>query len=328
MITTTVVGLGRIGSGNDCDSNQLLQSHIGSILKCKGMQVGGLVDIAPMAIESTILRWPELRNTPRFSNISSLPHESSDVIVLSTPLENRLKEVRDALTKNPKVLLVEKPLANDPETGWKIVQLVSQSSTTLRINYHRRFDPGHQKFHSALPGIPKKIIMRYNKGLLNYASHLVDLLLDWFGPIREVQAIGSSNNKQLSFCCSMEANFEAIIIGVDDVNYDQFEIDLFFEKDRFELASGGCEKFWQKAEEDVIYPGYTHLGSRLSLHSMERVGGFQECYEGIRGFIEHGDPLGGCDGETAIDVLKVLKAVVDSSQKGIRVKLISGYEKK
>ena len=39
--------------------------------------------------------------------------------------------------------------------------------------------------------------------------------------------------------CRMAAGFDAVLLGIDGLDYDQFELDFFFDTVRMELADGG-----------------------------------------------------------------------------------------
>ena len=125
-------------------------------------------------------------NIPVSSQTSPCPEslsafiERCDVVVIATPPEFRLAAVEEALSLKPKLLLLlEKPVSSDLVSTRRVVEAIESAGTNLRVNFHRRFDQRHLQWRQWAPPKPALITMRYGKGLMNYGSHLIDLLMDW-----------------------------------------------------------------------------------------------------------------------------------------------------
>ncbi len=314
MISAAVVGLGRAGVRHDAVGATRPRSHVGALRAVEGMKVCGLVDPDPDARNFVAELWPDLEDTPCHASLDEMPAGAVDLIVLSTPPEDRRRQAAKAVEKCPRLILIENPLAPSAAEAAEIALMAERAGVTLRVNFHRRFDPDHLALRKALTGMPAKVLMRYNKGLFNYVPHLVDLLLDWFGPVDRVQAFGAAHDDCLSFCCQMRAGFDAVIVGAGNLDYDQYEIDFLLPNARFELANGGCEKTVQTPVDDYIYSGYRQLGPRTGLGKVAPVGGLVECYTAIRDHMLNGAELPGCDGWSACEGLAVIEAAVASER--------------
>ena len=314
VLRVAVAGLGRAGSGYDAGSNGVPRSHVGAIHATPGLAVTALVDPCRAAIDRTLRQWPEIETAARYARLFDLPARSADIIVLATPPETRLADLEAATTRAPKVILAEKPLAPSCDEALRGARIAEDCGAILRINFHRRFDPGYRALRRSLTGAPAKLVMRYNNGLLNYAPHHVDLLMDWFGAVERVQAFGDPGAHNLSFCCRMATGCDAVFIGVDDDGYDQFDVEIVYPDKRIEIANGGCEKTHQEPVGDLYYPGYRHLGPRNRLAPFDTVGGLVEYYRAIRDHLVDGEPLEGCDGFDAARGLAVIEAAVTSAR--------------
>ena len=187
------------------------------------------------------------------------------------------------------------------------------------MNFNRRFDPGSRAFRASFPGTPRKAVLRYGKGLMNYGSHLVDLLIDWSGPIRAVQALGGpegDGDPALSFRCAMAQGFDAVALGFSGLAYDQFEAEFYFDAARLDYLSGGAERRLWRPVADRIYMGYAHLAEAGGPADVEVVAGFRELYAALRDHLAHGVPLAGCGPADAIHGLEVIEAALHSAGQG------------
>lgn len=317
MFSVAVVGLGRIGGQYPAGVDGVPRNHLGAVLASEGLRVVAAIDPDPEACAACANTWPELEQTQFCADLAALPTGIADIITICTPPGQRLALASAALDKQPKVLVIDKPLALTVAEGEEIVRRAKDCGVTLRVNFHRALDPGHRRAHARVEKIPVMVIARYSGGIYNYASHMVDSLLDWFGPVARVQALGEPSNEidpRLSFRCVMEAGFDSMLIGIGGVTYDQFECDLLFADHRIELANGGVETRYYDAVPDLHYQGYRQL--RMSDENIGLVDGLTQLYAGISGHLADGAPLGGCDGARALAGLAIIEAALRSAQRG------------
>jgi predicted dehydrogenase len=319
MISAAVIGLGRIGAANDYVTGTVPRSHVGALLS-GDFRVCALVDPSAEARAAAISHWPDLASTPVVATLSELKRLAADVIVLATPPQDRLGQIAAALELGPKVLVVEKPFANSTCEAEDIVRIAEESGCAVRINFHRRLDAAHiaAKAEMQKAGAPVKVVMSYSKGLLNYGSHLVDFLIDWFGPIAKVEAFGALDAQNPSFCCHMNAGFEAVVIGMDGLAFDEFEIVISATQKRLSFYSGGIERYLRTAVPDRMYPGYVQLGAPELLAPPAQVAGLAELYSAIGAYLKDGISLPGCTPTDALHGMAVLDAVFQSIKNGGR----------
>ena len=255
------------------------------------------------------------------SDLTTLTPRTGEVIAICTPASARLTVVEQTLARRPRVVVIEKPLAMSLDEARRIVSAAERAGVELRVNFRRRFDPRHLRWRGRAPKHPRAIVMRYGKGLMNYGSHLIDWLLDWYGPVETVQALSglpSSDilDPSISFRCRMTAGFDAVAVGIDGLDYDQFEIDIMGQTESLSLTAGGADIRRHAAVKDLHYPGYSHLAETDGERDVARVGGFLELYSAIDSHLREGATLGGCDGVAALAGMAVLDAVRRSADAG------------
>jgi len=339
MITVAVIGLGRIGSRNghmSAPNTEVPLSHVGAILANTGIRLAVMVDPDPAARQDATQLWQGRTEASVLAAMDAIPEGSIDVITLCTPTAQRGGDIEAALALRPKVLIVEKPLASDLPEAVRLKTMIEDAGVVLRVNYNRRFDQRTRNFAGRFPGMPQKIVLRYGRGLFNYASHMIDLLVQWFGPIAAVQSytnqLGRSEpftgDPNIDFWCRFQNGIEAVFIGLDGLNYDQFDIDIYFADQRLSYLSGGAEQRSWLGEDDLNYQGYRHLAEVSDGASTGQIGGFRELYDNIRLYLEWGQPLAGCDGAGAVLVQTALAAVIHSAKDGgISIKLDDFHER-
>ena len=320
MTSVVIAGLGRIGVGNKGLAGEIPLSHLSAAMAVPGVRVVGLVDAVPARLDEIRGEYSgQFANVAMSESLSALDIQRCDVVVIATPPEFRPAAVEEALSLKPKLLLLEKPVASDLVSTRRIVETIDAAGTALRVNFHRRFDRRHLQWRQRAPQKPTLVTMRYAKGLMNYGSHLIDLLMDWYGPVEMVQSMGDlrstadGNDSVLSFRCRMSKGFDAFILGMDELQYDQHEIDIFAPEGRLEIAAGGAEFRWHRPVPDKHYVGYEHLGADESEVDVGPVGGFLEIYQAIHGFIANDAGLPGCTGAEAVANSAVLDAALRSA---------------
>lgn len=329
-----IAGLGRVGAQapavrDDAAKAPIVRNHLDAVLAEGRCRLVALIDADDGARDRVKRRAQLPRDVGLLASLDDLAAGSVDVVVLSTPADTRRETVEQALALAPGLIIVEKPLAGDSAEAEAILALARDAGTALRVNFNRRLDPALQKFRALMPAPPVAVVCRYNNGLFNYASHMVDLLCHWFGPVSQVQAMQdeiSQPDPTLSFCCRFAAGFEAVFVGVPGAAYDQFEAELLFSSGAVTLTNNGVEKRFLEAVDDHYYPGYAHLVEAPGLREFSRTGGFAELYRAVAEHFLEGAALPGCTGEEGLACLDILEAVLSSCrQNGVPVKPVDRH---
>lgn len=320
MIPVAIVGLGRIGAGNIGLAGDLPLSHLAAVRATGDLSLVALVDADTEARASVLRNHAGIKKDIVMSTVDEAGLLEGGIVTICTPPAGRPGLLAAVLKRKPRLVIMEKPLAVDLAEARAMVASAERAGVTLLVNFHRRFDARHRRWRARAPDSPRLIALRYGKGLFNYSSHMIDLLMGWYGAVDTVQALGTVRDGTpdpiVSFKCRMAAGFDALVMGIDGLEYDQFEIDIFGADARVEMRAGGADIRRYSPVDDLFYRGYRHLAERENERDVGPVGGFVELYQAARDHIADGAPLGGCDGQAALANMAVLDAVLRSAASG------------
>lgn len=326
-IKTVIFGLGRIGAFYPSSSQSVYRNHLDIILNKDEFVLNGLIDNDKKKISSLKKMNPILSDDVFYSSLSQIYEKEVDLLVISTPTKLRLAHLNLAIKIKPKVILVEKPLAPNIKDALSILKTCKKKRKNIFFNFTRRYSKGFQEIRQKLgKRKPKLILFRYNKGLINYGSHFIDFLTDWYGEIDFVRAIneelGIHQDKSMSFYCRMKNNIDVMAQMIEGVNYDQFEIDLFFKEMVVSMKNGGKEKYISESKESMYYNGYTHLKKPKIFCNQDLIGNLEPLYQRLSDYILNKRKTDLCDLSEAFYNMKVIDALKKSySNNSIRVKV-------
>ena len=114
----------------------------------------------------------------------------------------------------------------------------------------------------------------------------------------------------------MKSGVQVVFLGLNNINYDQYEVEIFYEDSQVDFKSGGRDKLIRHSEKNKYFEGYNHLGQPIHLTSVEGVFGLENLYNSITSYLEDGHKLSGCCLDAAITGLKIAAAVENSAKKG------------
>ena len=133
----------------------------------------------------------------------------------------------------------------------KLQRLRERSKSRILVNYTRRFQPSYvslKKQFALLLGCEslRAIAVRYQRGFLNNATHALDLVQFVTGwdisraRVRTVQAVNDEFSDDPTLSCHGEWNGASLsIVGLPNVQFSLFEIDLFFDRSAIRLRDRG-----------------------------------------------------------------------------------------
>lgn len=314
-----IVGLGKIGFNYDekKEASAPPRSHLVSALNNKSFS-----DICGVEIQKEVRETIQRRcQDPRLTLTDKIPsHQVFDVGVICTPSAIREEVIKQVIKCGIKVLIVEKPLSLDLEEALRIKELVEKHNIAVRINFHRRLDSEYLRLKSLLfDQTPTLVTLKYCKGILNYGTHFIDFLIDWFGEFESIMLIGGeefNSNRSLSFSCKMKSGLKILAFGLDEVEYDLFEVDIFYLKSLVSFKNGGMTKSVRYSEANIYNDGYSHLGEPKPLSNLNNIDGLMPLYTAIAENLSYGAGLPGCDMHDAIYGLKVIHALEKSAKTG------------
>lgn len=312
MTRVAIAGLGSIGAGY-ADVGTTPRNHVSAALAA-GCQIVALADPDGQARERVA------HIAAVVPTLTSVAEGSADVVAICGPTQARAQQFSEALALGPRVLIVEKPLALNASDAQRLLDVAKRQEVEVRVNYLRRFDARHEALRAIWPGVPRTVTTRYAGGMHNYASHTLDQLLDWFGPVTAVRALvaheqtESGTDPSLSFICHFAAGFAASFAGVEALDYALLESELVFDDRVVALGCGGAESRVFVPRDGHIYAGFRHLAEDREQYQSAPVGGLLETYLACKRYVETGEELRGCTGTQALRLAGVLEAVSASAR--------------
>lgn len=321
-IKTAVIGLGRIGS--QWDEGVLRDSprtHVGAILKNEQFELSAVCDINRIHRNKFIENWK--LQIPIYDSVKEMLKNSCfDVVTVAVPTTVHQRILKDVLKSCPKVVFIEKPFCSSFAEANEIYCLAKELNVVLAVNYHRRWD---EKIHKlkimldTMKSIPSHVNILYRKGLLNYGSHIVNLLLYLFGSIESVlsEPIRGASSKledpSISSILYFKSGLQVTMKGLDDVNYELFDIDIYYPNRKFRIEMGGYIIEVYDIARDLYYKDYMNLKIIEGLFPKREIYGMVASYKEIEEYILYKKPCNTNSAEIALQTLKVLDAIRGSA---------------
>jgi predicted dehydrogenase len=261
-----ILGLGQIGMGYDLNlPRESILSHARAFDAHSDFKLVGAVD--PDTQKRVLFE--SHYSLPAFEDISkALLAVQPTIIVVATPTDSHAAAFDEIFSQfKPKIILCEKPLANNLDQAKKIVQLCDENSCQLFVNYFRRSEIGTDEVLKMLKcnfiQTPIEGHAWYTKGLYNSASHLVNLLQLWLGDIVgfEVFKIGRLWNQvdpEPDFLIKFKRG-NIRFSGLKDENFFHNSIELIAPNGRLRYEQSGALITWQTASASATFSGYKTL---------------------------------------------------------------------
>lgn len=296
-ISAAIVGLGNIGLYYDLECpGETVMTHTVACLRHP--QVSLVAGVDP---EQTARRtFERIAQSPAYADLTGagLHQGQADLLIVATPTAVRRPVVEQCVALRPQAILLEKPLADNLEEGRAIVELCRDRGIRLAVNYFRRFDESiariGREIRSGRFGALRHGSCLYSGGLLNNASHYVDLILDWFGTPDSAGVAGlglrredspalSENeseddvrakppsgtgivppNREQSVAdspgmFSLDYPSAQVVFREIDADYGIGELDLLFERGRVRFENYCEDLTVMTPEPDSLFPSYRRL---------------------------------------------------------------------
>jgi predicted dehydrogenase len=191
-----------------------------------------------------------------------------DVISICSPTGVHDEDIQAALALKPRLIFCEKPVALHMTQTQQAVSDCARQQVLLAVNYSRRWSPEVQRLKQQLAqghwGALRAVSAVYNKGMLNNGSHMMDLLLNFFGPLC-ITHVGQAmvdhfNTDPTVDACLQTADGVPIQLNVAHAqDYALFEMQIVTEKGVIAMEDGGARWRFRTAAPSAQLPGYKFL---------------------------------------------------------------------
>lgn len=254
--------VGIIGAGNIAALFD--QNHARAYSLHPNFKICGFVDIDYKKAQAAAKKW----GGRAYSTISEfITQAQPQIISVCTPDDTHALVIKQL--KNSGIIggILEKPLAPNLVQAETLVRALPAKSKFL-VNYSRLFVPEFIKLkHQITAGAYGNLLTGtgyYSKGLFHNGSHLISLLLWFFGPIKSVVKLGqvldfTKVDPSISAALTFAGGSQVVIQAVDRQYYSLFELDLLFEQGRIRIIDSGFNIEMYQVAPNPRFKGYRSL---------------------------------------------------------------------
>ena len=183
-----ILGAGRIAAGFDAPGDSRILTLAHAARASKRLRLGGFFDVRPGRAAAAERKWG-CPSSPR--QRSAWLDAGWDVIFVATPDTSHAADVRDAVRRRPRAVLVEKPFATDDDEAVALIDLARRARVPLLVDFPRREHSAVRRATRLLRtgrlGDVTRMTAAYSGGLRHNGVHLIDLVAAWQPGIRSVR---------------------------------------------------------------------------------------------------------------------------------------------
>lgn len=246
MYRALIIGAGNIGALYDLGTDTVL-----TYAKAFSLDREIIFDVYDTNVDS-LERVQAHYECGIISDLNNIDYKTYELVVISTPTAFHYGYLVALLNAQVKLVICEKPVDTDTDRLSKLETLYAGSGSKVLVNYHRRFQEEIFTLKALIGEIQEQekctnILIKYQRGLHNNFSHALDLLTCLFDEAGELENIivtskvhdEFENDPTISFSCTWN-NIHFQVVGLENVKFSFFEIEIFFEQ-QFLLLLDGCD---------------------------------------------------------------------------------------
>lgn len=236
MLSSGIIGCGRIGCGFDDDISQnKKRTHASGYSICNETDLIAFSDVDTSKLKKYGQKF-FVENLFKDYN-QMFDNLDIDVVSICTLSDSHLELVKKAASSNVKGIFIEKPIADSLENAKKIIDICKENEIVLLVDHQRRFEPFYHEIKKIITsekfGQIQSVYVYYGAGISNTGSHVFDLLRYFFG---EITTVFSEKSKILSpnpldpnfdITLKFNQNFYGYLHPLDLSNYGICEFDIF-----------------------------------------------------------------------------------------------------
>jgi predicted dehydrogenase len=278
-----IVGAGSIGGLIDSPDSETIASHAHAYTVCPDTQLSAICE----PYEPNALLFQEKWGTlTRYTSINELPND--DIFDIASIASSTVQHAQHLLTllqrSDCPFILCEKPLVATEEEFHILKKALLNSKKRVLIHLMRRYNPAFIALADRLRteefGKQVHFSGTCTKGLLHNGSHLLALLIHFFGKTRDITVL-HSKRVDGDLCGDFGVDFDKIqgvITVLNNAVYSFFELTLWYENGIVRIIEGGQKIEIFTKVPSTLYEGYFTIEltqtidtdlSRYALHSLE-----------------------------------------------------------
>jgi predicted dehydrogenase len=188
----------------------------------------------------------------------ALRQHAVDLVVIATPTSTHDQVLKRTVElSEPKMILCEKPLSDDLQQAREMVDRCAGLGIPLFVNYVRRSEPGvnqvKQRIVSGEIAVPVRGVAWYSNGWIHNASHFVNLLEHWIGPILSAQTLSVEGSNESNTDPDVRVEFRngaVIFLALSGGPASHHSLEILAPNGRLRYDLGGESITWQGALPD------------------------------------------------------------------------------
>jgi len=255
-IRCCITGLGRIGSILEDDRlREKPCTHAGAIRRNRDCRLTAGCDINKERRELFAQRWNCSRVYEDVRDM--LKTNQCDILHIATPPETHLEIIKTALPYEPKVIICEKPLAENSKDALKIAELDNAGKIKILTNHERRYSKDYQRAKKHIDGqtlgrllsISSQLFMGKNRAvddtLLHDGTHLIDIINFLTSAyLEKVETVKFSASERESLIIISKSGKIPVILEIGSGrDYLEFTIILNFSSGKIRIGNGLYEEY-------------------------------------------------------------------------------------
>ena len=337
-IPVCVIGAGRIGLNHEFDKKRIKPaSHVGMWLKNKKCKLLAICDKQ----KSQFLKVKKLSKNIKFYDNPKimLKKEKPLIVSIATWKDTHFKITKLCINLGIKVIVLEKPLANNIQQSKVILSLIKKNKVKVLVNHRRRFDSEiiklKKKLDKGIIGDVIQVSSYYVYGLFTTATHAIDTLRFLFsniaGEIKEVYGFKNSFN---NFSSPDDKNYEAILVfknglkvtlqSLDIKSYDNFDFYIYGTKGKILITDIGRSILKFGIRKSPEHSGFTELKQKpIKLCKSKPRNQFDKLSENAVECLKKNKALPLCSAEDSYIDMEIINKIVLSAKDKSKVKKIN-----
>jgi predicted dehydrogenase len=266
------VGLGRIGSLLEEDRRrEKPATHTGAIRANRDCLLAGGFDVDPDRRALFARRW----RVPAYGSLAELMSEARpEVLHVATPPETHVPIVEEAMKYGPRVVVCEKPLAEDAAAARALLDIERSGRCRIITNHERRYSRDYLLARRRIAGGPygdlvtlwgRLAVGRTRSAmdmLLHDGTHMIDIVRFLVGSdldVIDVQLSGPAD-KEVLIVQARAGGIPLVLEAGAGRDHLVFELDLSFERGRLRIGNGFYEEW--RSSPSPYYSGMRSLARR------------------------------------------------------------------
>ncbi|MDH5523673.1 MAG: Gfo/Idh/MocA family oxidoreductase [Desulfobulbaceae bacterium] len=261
MINCAIIGCGNIAGGYDNPDDDKIRTHAKAFQRHSRCHLVGVCDSDLDKANYFAKLWDASFAT--VDPVELLDRCKPDLLSICTPTNTHEEFFQLACRKHIAHVWLEKPAAGSLGAVERMLELANATENQVWVNYFRRYDPGFIAIKARLPELGKIQHVRalYTKGLRHNGSHLIDLLLWYFGEITKIKVNEILDDTEFpSVSARLQTETADVdLVALDYKAYEMFELDILGESGRVRVIDGGQKIISERVVESKYYNGYRNL---------------------------------------------------------------------